>query len=173
MIRPPSTVKSQDFFYSRDPAFHPYPDPPKDNATTAEKKAFVDAHQEHERKWDTARETGDYHQLLIEGQTPTKFTHEQLSSEALGLLRDMSIAKRPDGVNVYGHNEIGSLAFRITFKDVTNLGTVTPTYVTHERFGRIIATKFLDDCLGTALAADVVREIGGVIVNRASALRPS
>jgi hypothetical protein len=161
MLRAPSTVKNRDEFFSLDEAFKQLP-----------KGADEAAEREHARQWKVARETGDYHQLLIEGQTPTKFVLKPISAEVLGTLVDMANKRDSQGVRVHGDNEIAALALRVALVSVSNFGDAEVAHGLHAKFGMIASLDFLS-VLPTQLAANLISELGWLVLNRARELSPS
>lgn len=155
MIKLPSNVKPIAAYFTRDSAFNQL----ADNATEDEQK-------EHARKWKVARETGDYHQLLIEGQRPTEFTLRALTADQFGTLVDMIRS----GV---GNNEVSLLAFRIALLSVANFGDAEVKFTQHPKFGKIATLEFLDKSgLPAGLALAIASELGGLVIDRASQLSP-
>jgi hypothetical protein len=155
MIRPPSNAKQFDAFYSKDPAFVQLAD-----------DASEDDGKEHAQKWRTARQTGDYSALLIEGQQPTKFTLRPLSVDAFASIIDM----KRSGT---GDNEVAILAFRVALKSVSNFGKAEIKFGPHKKFGLIASTDFLDKAgLPAGLALNIAAEIGGVALEKAMDISP-
>lgn len=156
MIRPPSNQRNYDAVFSGDSCFVQLPD----NAT---EEQFI----EHARKWEVARETGDYSALRVEGAgEPTVFKMRPLNLESFAAIVDMAKAGA-------GHNETAVLAFRVALQDVSNLGKVEIKRIQHKKFGQIATTEFLDKAgLPAGLSLQIAAELGGYAIQKASTLSP-
>lgn len=153
MLRPPSNQHPYNDHFSGDPAFVQ----PPANATKAQL-------EEHARKVEVARETGDWKALLIEGQQPTTFVMRPLKGNTFRNLVDDSMADKIGGAMM------AQLAFRAAIESIANLGDVQIARQNDPRFGEI-ATVDVTDTLD-AISPKIVGELGSEAVRRARTLSP-
>jgi hypothetical protein len=160
VIRPPSSYKNYDAFWSQDPAIVQLPD----GATKEQRDA-------HEKRLEVAHETGLWTEVTCPGQQPTVFTMRQLPCEAFLLLQQMAALREPNGT-------IYSIAFRLSVVGVKNLASPDPTIsyatdVRYPQFGKMASTSFLDEAeCGGQLGAAVIFELGQLAYERAGAFFP-
>ena len=143
MIRPPSNQSHYDEFWSGDPAF------------------VQPANQEAVRR---ARETGDWRELLIDGQVPTKFVLQPLKGHQHRWIADQAASR------AIGPAQAHQLAFRCALVDVVNFGDVKVKKTNHAALGQI-ATTDIPDVLDS-ITTEIVSEIGDLIFARAQGLSP-
>lgn len=150
MIKPPSNQKTFDVFFSGDAAIVSLPD-------EADDKAKAD----HERALERALETGEWAEVTIPGDQPTRFVFKPLGCELAGELYSMMATER--------HFTIFALAFRLAIVDVKNLPDAGKiNFVNHTSFGRIATTAFLDRAgLKGELGAQIIVELGSYVLRRA------
>lgn len=153
VIRPPSNIRSYDDFFSGDPALVQL----ADDATEDEKKA-------HANKLRVARETGDWAEILVEGQQPTRFEMQTLKGAQFRRIVDDLMSKR------IGSAEANQLAFLCAIKSVVNLGDVKVTTINDERLGTIAKVDVANAL--DAITPDIVNELGGQAIRRAQAAPP-
>lgn len=112
MIRPPSQAKDYDLFYSGDPAFR---QPPKVvGDATDEQRAELDRHFASLR---SAKETGNWSALLLDGQVPTKFVCCQVDRNVWRSLTDRAILP-VDSPRYVGQVALHALLFRLAVKEI-------------------------------------------------------
>lgn len=151
MIRPPSVCTKFDAFWSRDPAF-----------IQLSESASGDEKKEHAEKWERARRTGDYSELLIEGQSPTKFVLKPIKADHYAALVDMATSGEPVTMTLF--------AFRVALDSIVNF----PEQLGHEnvkRFGRIATLDCFDKAgIPGGVTNLIAQEIGGVAMEKARQL---
>ena len=140
VTRPPSNQNRYDVFWSGDPAF------------------VQDSGEEHARKLERARETGDWSELLIAGVTPTKFVCRQVPGE---LKRRIMDRFQPNRI---GERELDALLVRIAVVDVVNLGDFKIAWEADDDWGRL-ATNDLPNLLDE-YAPGAVADLAVQIFNR-------
>jgi len=158
MIKPPSSQKQYDEFFSEDAAFR-----------QLNEGASKEEIEEYNHARTVAWETGDWTAMRVQGAgEPTKFIVRPIPGEAFAKLADMATAGR------IGDLELYTLAFRIALVAVLNLeGAAKVSFVEDERFGRIASLSFLADAgITGALAVRVLREIGSRVLQRAGTFSP-
>jgi len=153
IARPPSLQREYDDFWSGDPAIIPSPDGEPDYSVWRDRIA-------------RARETGDWTDVLVAGETPTKFTLRPITAHQFALLVDYA--------NGHAAALVNELAFRLAFVRVSNLGANADLeYEAHPEFGKLCTTSFLDKAgVTAAVALLIIQEIGGAALTRASQLPP-
>jgi hypothetical protein len=142
--------------WSGDAAFVQLPE----NATPEQSAA-------HDKKWEVARETGDYSSLAVEGAgPPTVFTFSQLTHDQTATLLDMS-RSRSHGVTV-----INSLAFHAALQSVSNLGDVEiKRDEFHPRLGLIVSSGFFAKAdVPPAVSVPIVLELGEIVFEKMASL---
>lgn len=159
MIKPPSSQKTFDAFFASDPAIVSLPGEASDEA----KKDLED-------RIERARETGEWADVTLPGEAPTRFTFRQLSSDVAGDLHSRLKDSRShqDQFRVYRD------AFLLAVVEVKNLPDAGKVdFVQHRDYGRIATPAFLDRAGLTGYAgAAVMIELGSYVLFRASAINP-
>jgi hypothetical protein len=156
MIRPPSSQRIYELFYSGDPALIPLPD----DATDEQKK-------ERARLIDLARDTGQHTELLLPGEKLTLFKMRQLPAEAYGdlvaMLRNGELAFR-----------VFALAFKVACIDAAPIPDgVKVEHEMHPLYGPIATTSFLDKAgCGGKLGANIIIELGQYVFQKAKGGSP-
>lgn len=144
VTRPPSNQQRYDLFWSGDPA-------------------FVQGNgDEHTRKLERARETGDWSELLIAGVVPTKFVCRQVPGELKRRIMDRFTAGR------IGDRELDALLVRLAVVDVVNLGDFKIGWELDDNWGRL-ATNELPNLLDEH-APGAVADLAIQIFNRMTGL---
>ena len=147
MIKPPSVQKTYDAFYSGDSAIVSLPDEASD-----EQRADL------AKRIERALQTGQWADVVVPGEQPTRFTMRPLGGEIAGEL----YAMLRDARSQREQYVVWSLAFRLSIIDVkglTDAGEVD--FVVHPSFGRIATTAFLDRAgLKGDLGAAIITELG-------------
>lgn len=146
MITPrlPSSQKQYDDYFSGDPAFK-QPPPAPDDPTDEQKAALA----EYETKLKAARETGDWRQLLVEGQTPTRFVLGQIDRNIFRAIQDRAILPLNSPQRI-GPVQLFALLFRLALKSVVG-------------FGDLKVERDFDPAWGWVMAqADVVHQLDEV-----------
>ncbi len=161
MLRQPSAQKPYDAYFSGDPAFSQLPD----DADAASKA-------EHDRKWDVARDTGDYTQLLADGRAiadATKYVMQPIAGHIMRKLFDLRAEKR------IGDQEFVQLAFRVALVDVAGFPGLVIKREPHEDPALAGLGKMLS--LDAANRVDeesraIIGELGSLAFARALGVRP-
>jgi hypothetical protein len=162
-IRPPSVQREYDDFWSGDPAIKQPPQPPPENASDEERDRYIKSVEDYVKAIELARETGDWRPLIIEGETPTKFTLRPLPAKAYTLLADMSTS------GAQTRNQVAALAFQCALARLSNLGKAELKQVRHAELGLITSLSFFDDVgVPAAIALQIIQEIGGAAIARAA-----
>lgn len=162
MIRPPSLQRQRTDFYSGDPAFVPAPklEPKLEGLPTPEElAAHRKALEEHERRWEVARETGDYSELLVSGCEPTPFTMRQIPGATFRKLAD------DHNAGTLRLLELSQVAFRCSVVDIPGLAQKVKRNDRHPLYGEMATveiTNYLD-----SIDHGIVSELGRVALNRA------
>jgi len=155
MIRPPSSQKSYDLFYSGDPSVVQLPEGASD--------AIAEAHW---KRLEVAIETGIWDDVLVAGSDVTRFTVRPLSTEHYGAIKDLIAAG-------LGRNGSAMLALRIALKAVSGIEGAKLKFVEHEQFGVVASLSFLED---VGLVGDhglaIVRELGLRVLKKAQDAPP-
>jgi hypothetical protein len=157
MIRPPSLQKTFDLVWSGDPALNA---PVRGDADSD--AAWEATSAEWRERLRTARELGEWGDLIRPGQVPTRFTVKPVPGTINRLLQDDVAAGR------LGHNELFAWMVRVTLVSIADMGV--PFKIEnerHERYGRVAKDAlidFLDDINPT-----IVIEIGATVASRAVA----
>lgn len=163
MLRPLSNQKKYEAFYSGDPAVIQLPEGLKD-------KARIKAQKERAKKIERARETGDWSEVLVNGETPTRFSMRPIPTAHYGelALRLESARTVEDLYPIY------LLAFCIALVDVYPLPEdVSVARIKHPKYGDIATTDFLDEAqCGGELGAAIIFELGHLAVERAREVSP-
>lgn len=162
MIRPPSNQKPYDEYWSGDPALL---QPPEDDDPVSNGLRI-----EYAEKLKRCRQTGSWSELIVAGETPTKFIMQPIKGEQVRWFHDQATISDPskalrDGVAL-------SYAFRCAILDITNTGSpdFKMEFVDHPHLGRIAAssvTNYLD-----AIDRSIVSELGARALLRAQNLDP-
>lgn len=153
MIRPPSNVAKYNAFWSCDPAFIQIPD----DASAEEKK-------EHAEKWERARKTGDYTELLIEGEQPTTFVMKPLKADHYAALVDIAASGEPSAMVL--------MAFRVALDSLANFPEPVAKE-NHRRFGSIATTACFDKAgVPGGVTNQIAQELGGLALKKAQQLDP-
>ena len=118
--------------------------------------------EEHQRKWRVARETGNYAELLVDGEHPTAFKMRPIPSEVLRKMQDLHDAK------TLGENEAALIAFRAALVDIVNAGDLKVTRVKDPAFGQLVSLELINAL--DAFDRNIVTELGGVALT--SGLNP-
>jgi hypothetical protein len=154
MIRPPSNQKPYDLFFSGDEAIVQLPA----NATDEQKAT-------HARLLKTARETGDWRPVLVEGKAPTKFVMKPMPGTVYRTLMDMVM------LNEVGPSMVPQLAFRICITEITGLGIdFELKHVASSKLGTLASTEVTDLLDGADLR--IVTELGNEVLRRAREVSP-
>jgi hypothetical protein len=153
ITRSPSNQKPFDIVWSKDSAFIQL----ADDATEDERKA-------HDARWETARETGNYDALKVEGaDAPTIFTVKPLTHAQMAVIFDMS---RSAGVA-----EVNTLAFCCGLQSVVNLGDVEIKRAHHNKLGNIALTDFFEKAgVPAGMALSITLELGEYLIKKSSGL---
>jgi hypothetical protein len=117
ITRPPSAQRPYETYYSGDPAFVQPPKAPADDASDEAKKEYTDALEQHGAKVKSARDTGNWQALIVEGQSPTKFVMAQVDRGVWRELADRMILP-PDSHRRVGIVTLRALAFRLAIKSI-------------------------------------------------------
>jgi hypothetical protein len=155
LLRPPSLQKHYDAFYWRDPAFI---QPPEDG------EDLEKAREAHSQRMKTARETGSWTDVSIEGKQPTKFVMRPLPGTIGRRLSDKLVS------GALGYAELYALAFRASIVSIENLGSdYKIKLVAHEWLGDIASEEVVN--MLDALELGIVNDLGSDAYERAK--RPS
>jgi len=151
MIKPPSNQKTYDVFFTRDAAIVSLPDEASDT-----QKA------EHGKAIERALETGEWGDVTIPGEQPTRFVFKPLGCEIAGELYAMMS-------NSQQHFTVFALAFRLALVNVKNLPDAGKVdFVINPTFGRMATTAFLDRAgLKGEIGAAIIVELGAYALKRA------
>lgn len=161
MLRQPSAQKPYDAYASVDPAFAQLPDN-ADEPTKAE----------HDRKWDVARDTGDYTPLLADGRTisdATKYVLQPIAGHQMRKLIDLRTAGR------IGNHEQAQLAFRLALVDVSGFPGLVIKREPHEDPALAGLGKMLSLEAANTIDAEsraIIGELGTLAWVRALGVRP-
>lgn len=151
MIRPPSNVTKYKAVWSQDPAFIQLP-----------ADASADDRKAHAEKWERARKTGDYSELLIEGEQPTEFVMKPIKADHYAALADMSGESAT----------MLLLAFRVALDSIVNF----PEPITTEnvkRFGAIAKIDCFDKAgIPGGVTNQIANELGWLALKKAQQLDP-
>lgn len=154
MIKPPSNQRTYDVFYSGDSAIVSLPAEASDEQKAA-----------HEKALERALETGDWSQVVIQGEQPTRFVFKPLGAEVAGELYSMMSTER--------HFSVFALAFRLAIVDVKNLPDAGKVDFGNHPLGRCATTAFLDRAgLKGEIGAAIIVELGSYVLKRARADNP-
>lgn len=115
IIRPPSLHKTWDTYWSQDPAFTPTPTL-SDEPTPEEKAAGL----EYLTKLRSAKNTGDWSELVLAGKTPTKFVMGQVDRNVWRALIDRSRLP-PDSKRHVGQSVAEAILFRLSVQSIEGL----------------------------------------------------
>lgn len=149
MIKPHSSQKTYDVFFTGDSAIVSLPKEASDQQKAA-----------HEKSIERALKTGDWSEIVLAGEMPTRFVLRPLGAEVAGELYSMLATER--------HFSVFSLAFKLSLVDVKNLPDAGEIDWGNHRLGRIATTDFLDRAgLKGELGAVVIMEIGAYVLKRA------
>jgi hypothetical protein len=156
VIRPPSSQKKYDAFYSRDPAIIQLPDD-----ATDEQKA------DRERRIQTARDSGRWDDVVVPGEAPTLFGMRQLTGDQYGDLASRIVS----GEKRFA---VFAAAFRLALQDVRGLpDDVKVEFFDHPTYGRMATTSFLEKAgIVGSLAADIMFELGELAFVKARSVDP-
>ena len=154
MIKPPSNQKPYEVFYTGDSAIISLPE-----------EASDEQRKELARRIKRALQTGEWSDVIIPGEQPTRFSMKPLSGELAGELYAMLRDARSERERYL----VWSLAFRLALVDVKNLPDAGEIdFVTHHQFGRIATTAFLDRAgLKGDVGAAIIQELGVHVFTRA------
>lgn len=154
MIKAPSNQKPYEVFFSGDPAIVSLPD-----------EASEEQHKELARRIKRALQTGDWSDVIVPGEQPTRFVLRPLSAEVTGEL----YAMLRDAKSERDRFAVWTLAFRCAVVDVKNLPDAGEIdFVVHPQFGRIATTKFLDRAgLQGDVGAAIITELGVHAITKA------
>lgn len=173
MLKLPSNHATSSIFYSRDPAFaFPVPPPPLPEGAPAaavdEHAAAVERYKAEEREWarrvEQARETGVVTDLCVEGATPTYFSVRPMPSPVFRKLVDKATGGE------IGNTEAAAIAFRACVTGVANLDGVKVKIARHPEYGDIENGELVQ--LLDQLSPSIVSELGGLLIQKASAPGP-
>lgn len=167
IVRPPSLQRERTEFYSGDPAFIQLPAfaPAKANDPAPEElAAYGKLRDEHARRWELARETGDYATLLIAGQEPTAFTMRPIRGEVHRKLVD---DYNTDALKPLA---FAQFAFRIALYDVPGLEVKVKRNVRHVAYGEMADVDVAD--YFDSFDKFIVTELGQLAIQRASTIAP-
>lgn len=113
ITRPSSLVREYDEYVSIDPSFVQAPEPPPENAAPEVIEAYAKELADYAAKVSSARETGDWQSMLIDGaKTPTKFVMRQVDRNIAREISDR-VELDPDNPRRIGNNVGFCLLFRL------------------------------------------------------------
>ena len=159
-LRPPSLQRQRDDFYSGDPAFL---QPPR-RGDFSDDKLYDDAASEHARKVKLARETGNWGDLLLAGETPTTFVMQPIDSEVFRtLVDDLQAADIGNALAI-------QISFRAALVDIKNFGSFTMRFEMHERYGKLAHRDIANAFDGSD--PRVITELGHAAFERARSVPP-
>lgn len=170
MLKAPSLQHRYTLVFSEDPALDlPVVPELAHDATQEQRDEAEKLEKEREHKLKVARETGRWDDLCRPGMEPTLFTFEPITGTTLTWLQGE--ARRRN----LGNEEGIELAFRLSLRDVTNLGKFKVDDVVED--GRRLATAATIDALyalgreagDATLGRRLIIELGVVVYARAVA----
>lgn len=115
--RPPSLQREWTTFWSRDPAFIPWPVPPSTDTDEAAIKAYFKARDEHAERVRVADETNGWASLLIEGETATQFVLQPIDRNIWRAIAER-MALPDENPRVVGIATLPALLFRLAIKSI-------------------------------------------------------
>lgn len=142
---------------------------PGDTATDEEREAFKQAVEEYVTKIRSARDTGDWTKVIIEGQVPTKFTLEQVDRNVWRELMDRAILPA-DSPRHIGQVTLNSLLFRLAVRAISGF----------DKFERLPDPRWDNWTMAPAalvsqldsIDESIVGEIGAEVFRRLQGIRP-
>ena len=117
MIRPPSSQRSWDAFTTADPAIIQPPERPGDDASEADRVAHIEAASAWASKIKSARDTGDWSPIVLEGQQPTKFTLGHVDRNVWRTIQDRATLPA-DNPRHIGQVVLFALLFRLSVRAI-------------------------------------------------------
>lgn len=160
MIRPPSNQKQHSAFYTGDPAIIQLPD-----------EASEEQVKDRDERIDRARESGEWRDVISEGEAPTEFVFRPLPAKIAGELIALVEESRGRPRDLFAVFTLAFCAALIDVKHLADAGKID--FVNHATYGRIATTAFLDraGCSGE-LGAAIITELGSYVLSRARAANP-
>lgn len=159
-LRPPSLQRTYDEYWSGDPAFEQLPE----NATDKQR-------QEHQKRIDSVRETGNWPSLVVEGGSPTKFVMQPIDRNIWREIVDRG-SLPADSERRIGNHMLAALLFRLALVQIENLPGVEVKRTRDPKWGWMMAhgevVTLLDD-----YDPAIVGEIGGAIFGRLTGPPPN
>lgn len=161
MLKPLSAQKPFDTYYSGDPAIFQL-----DATSTDEERA------EYVHKYKLARQSGNWTGLIVDGQTPTRFTFRIIPGDLRRKLYDR-LPKDQDG-NTTGDSssEWWTLVFRCAITEIANCGELKVERVRDNDLGAVIATPDVTNALDE-ITPFIVNELGRYAWERSIVRDPS
>lgn len=150
MIKPPSLQTTYTLVWSKDPAL----DLPEDE-------------QERERKLRNAQLTGNWHELIKQGQQPTVFHFRNLSRSDLNWVVGETQMSSEHG-RPLSSLESDDLMLRLALQSIDNLPGVT---IKHGRVGsqkKVATPESIDAVFSAAVGESILSEFALHIAQRAS-----
>lgn len=151
MIQPPSVQREYSEFWSGDPAIMQSPDAPPEDATEETKAAVRARVEEHERKLERARETGQWDAIIVPGERPTMFTFAPIPGRVMRALISRMERGELDFVTA------APIAFRASIRKIEN-PAMEIKVENHPEFGRI-ASEAITNKLD-AIDMGIVSQLG-------------
>ncbi len=158
MIRPPSAQRDWDAFFSGDSAF--VQPPTLDDPPTDEQKSAL---EQYAAKLTTARETGDWKPLLIEGQAPTKFVMRQVDRNVWRSIMDRAVLPG-DSPRHIGQVSLNALLFRLACVSVVGWDKFERQPDPSWEFWAMAPAKLVTDL--DEIDPRIVGEIGSLVFER-------
>jgi hypothetical protein len=118
VIRPPSLQRSWDEYFTGDPAIFQPPPPPPDDASDEIKKAHKEAIEQYIAKIRSARETGNWMPVVVEGQIPTKFTLHPVDRNIWRAIMDRAVLPSSNPRHI-GEVTLHALLVRLSLRNIT------------------------------------------------------
>lgn len=153
MIRPPSTQRAWDEYYSGDPAF-----------VQLAADATEEQKTEHANKWRIARETGNPLALLREGEIPTKFILRPIDGDVWRAFNDR-VFLPSDAKRRIGFLTAPGVLLRLALQSVSGLDFVVKRAPDPEWDGWEMAQPDIVRLLDS-VDLRIVSELGGVVYDR-------
>jgi hypothetical protein len=151
-IRPPSTQRTYDEYWSGDPAFEQAPE----GATKKQLAA-------HAKRVETARETGNWTGLLVEGGSPTKFVMAPVDRNIWREIVDRGQLPASSERRI-GDHVLAGLLFRLALERIEN-ADIEVTRTRDPKWGWVMAqpevVTILDEYSGL-----IVGELGTAVYAR-------
>jgi hypothetical protein len=162
VIQPPSTTHAYDDFWSDDPAIVPAPLAPADNADEEAKAKHRTALDEHVRKLERARETGNWDEVKVPGEHPTLFSLRPIPGQAMRAIESKLGRGELDWLTA------PPLAFRAAIVKISNptvaiktVHTKSDDFAEYGPIATVDVTNYLD-----AIDGSIVTELGTRILQK-------